>query len=110
MNLVSDQVAADRLVSVLSNDLNTPAALAILHESFAAGDYKSLKAGASILGLLTNELGSWADENEERPTDEFIARVNQQVRLRSTAKKAKDFKRADEIRQKLAAIGVMLSD
>jgi cysteinyl-tRNA synthetase len=103
------------VVDALADDLNTSQAIAYLHEQCKAVRRGSLLPArflwaANLLGLLTDEMGAWAQKNEDVPTDEFIARVEEKIAERAVAKSAKDFPTADAIRKKLASIGIMLSD
>lgn len=107
-------------VEALSDDLNTAGAIARLH--VMAGEIASnttrdchlekgiFVATARMVGLLSEELGAWASTEADTPSPEFIARVEACIRERQDAKKAKDFSRADAIRDRLASIGIMLSD
>jgi cysteinyl-tRNA synthetase len=98
------------MLAALADDLNTAGAAAELHKLAAAGDAAGLKASAGMLGLLMDEFGAWAEDDHERPTDEFVEKVEAFISERNNAKKNRDFTRADTIRDKLASIGIMLSD
>jgi len=102
--------ASPALVAALADDLNTAGALAELHRLAGAGDAARLKASAALLGLLGDEMGYWAEDELDTPTDWFIAKAEFWINERAKAKQAKDFQRADEIREKLAQIGVMITD
>ena len=95
----------------LSDDLNTPLAIAALHQlanqvyhqggpGLAAAD---LRAGANALGLLQLTTQEWFQRSSNPEIDEAIAQ-------RNAARKAKDFKEADRIRDELKAKGVILED
>jgi cysteinyl-tRNA synthetase len=99
----------------LADDLNTPKALAALHElrseaaKGARGAAGSLKASAQLFGLLQRSAAEWS---AWRPTSVAIdeLRVNSLVSERNAARKAKNFKESDRIRDELAAMGVVLKD
>jgi len=107
------------VAAALDDDLNTPLALAALHESLAALNKAGtatekarlkggLLAGGAALGLLQQSPEAWlkgtaAPVDETREIEELIAR-------RNAARRAKDFAESDRIRALLAARGVVLED
>jgi cysteinyl-tRNA synthetase len=107
-------VCAD-LLDALTDDLNTPKAIAALHElrseaaKGAAGAAAALKASAQTMGLLEHKAADWA---AWRPSSIAIdeARIESLISARNAARKAKDFKEADRIRDELTAMGVVLKD
>jgi cysteinyl-tRNA synthetase len=112
-DLAPGYLCADAL-DALADDLNTPKAFAALHELRAeAAKAKPaaacLKASAQLLGLLHASAAQWA---AFRPASLAIdeSKVVSLIEARAAARKAKDFKRSDEIRDELAAMGVVLKD
>lgn len=96
------------MLEALGDDLNTPKAIAELHQLASAGEGAALKASAALLGLLTDELGAWAEADEvPAEVSETVARLLEE---RREARAAKDFARADEIRKGLDAAGVVVID
>jgi cysteinyl-tRNA synthetase len=104
--------------AALDDDLNTPAALAeiarIAGEARRASspmDRSTLKAqllGAGLaLGLLQQSPAQWFARGASGDDD---ARIQALVDERSAAKQARDFARADAIRQQLADEGILLED
>ena len=105
----------DDLLSALSDDLNTPKALAAMHElrhgaaNGDAGAAASLKACGQFLGLLNQTAEDWASwrpaavEVDEAMVEELIA-------ARKAAREGKDWGEADRIRDELAEMGVALKD
>ncbi len=102
----------------LEDDLNTPQALAELariageaRKATGAGERTRLKGellGAGLaLGLLQQAPEAWFNRGGSGEDD---ARIQALVDERSTAKQARDFARADAIRDRLAAEGVLLED
>jgi cysteinyl-tRNA synthetase len=102
-------------VDALGDDLNTPKALAALHElrSEAAkgsrGAAASLKASAQMFGLLQGRAVEWS---AWRPASLGIddSKINVLINERNVARKAKNFAESDRIRDELAAMGVVLKD
>ena len=100
---------APAVLEALADDLNTAGAIAALHRLAAEGDAGALSASAGLLGLLGDDLGGW-DAPEEVPTDSFKVRIESLIGKRNEAKKNRDFTLADQIRDQLASVGVMLAD
>ncbi|SHE58318.1 cysteine--tRNA ligase [Thermomonas hydrothermalis] len=107
----------DSIEAALCDDLNTPAALAELARiaaearkattdtEKAARKSELLGAGAA-LGLLQQTPQAWFAGG----ADDDDARIQALVDERSAAKRARDFARADAIRDQLAAEGILLED
>ena len=98
----------EAVLEALRDDLNTPRAIGALHRLAKAGDGGGLRAGAALLGLLTDELGQWA-----RPmaaSAEVAARLDALLAERAAARARKDYARADRIRNLLQSAGVDLVD
>jgi cysteinyl-tRNA synthetase len=106
------------VVDALQDDLNTPLAIAKLHElakeakSGAAAFAEQWAASACLLGLDPNRWhGRSMNASVLEATDPNLAhRVKKLVDARSKARKAKDFKEGDRIRDELAAMGITLKD
>jgi cysteinyl-tRNA synthetase len=113
-DVVPGFLCADAL-DALSDDLNTPKAVAALHElrTEAAKGFKpaaaSLKASGQLFGLLQN---SAAASSAFRPGSVIIdeAKIVDLIEARSAARQAKNFKESDRIRDELAKMGVELED
>ncbi|WP_413719607.1 cysteine--tRNA ligase [Silicimonas sp. MF1-12-2] len=117
-----------RVVDALANDLNTHGAVTVLRELFKTGDNSGLKASAALLGLLTDALrfdyqkhhvifGTAAQFNlTVHPasislvSSEVSEMIERLLDERAEARKAKDFARADALRDGFAAAGVLIKD
>jgi cysteinyl-tRNA synthetase len=102
------------VIAALSDDLNTPSALSIIY-----GLAKSARRNSEVAGQLKATLqflGVYGDETEAELNvgHEALAidgeKVAALVEARLTARKAKDFKEGDRIRDELAAMGIALKD
>jgi cysteinyl-tRNA synthetase len=116
--------------TALDDDLNTPQALAelaaiavrarALRSDISGGGAadagalrslaalgSSLRAGGRALGLLQQAPAAWFGRGTSSDDD---ARIQALVDARGAAKQARDFARADAIREQLAAEGVLLED
>ena len=104
--------------AALEDDLNTPLALAEMariaaeaRKATGASDRARLKGellGAGLaLGLLQQSPAAWLNRGADDSDD---ARIQALVDERAAAKKARDFARADAIRDRLAAEGILLED
>lgn len=96
---------APSVIAALADDLNSAGAIAALHELAAKGDGPGLLASARMLGLLLPELAGWATAD-----DAASAQIEALLAARLEARKARDFARADAIRDGFAAAGVEVKD
>jgi len=103
-------------VSALSDDLNTPKAIAVLHAlRYAASEgdedaARRLKASAQLIGLLQqteSDWKAWRPSGAAAFDDEAIQAM---VDARIAARNGKDFAEADRLRDELVALGVVLMD
>jgi cysteinyl-tRNA synthetase len=91
----------------LNDDLNTPLAISALH---ALGDPAELRAGANALGLLQQDPEAWFRWTPAGSAGPSDAEIETAIVARQAARKARDFKESDRIRDELKAKGVILED
>lgn len=114
-------VPAD-LLAALTDDLNTPLAISVLHE-LANAYHKAiddtartaaaaaLKAAAGLMGFLQQQPEAWFKWQPAGAGNGLDdAAIEQAIADRLAARKAKNFAEADRIRNDLAAQGVILED
>ncbi|MEM9045069.1 MAG: cysteine--tRNA ligase [Pseudomonadota bacterium] len=97
-----DGPVPNAVLSALADDLNTPKAMAEMHTLANSGDIDGLRAAMRILGLKAPEAAQ-ADDAVADWIEDLLAD-------RAEAKKAKNFNRADAIRDGFAAAGVIVKD
>ncbi|MFN3273551.1 MAG: cysteine--tRNA ligase [Paracoccus sp. (in: a-proteobacteria)] len=98
-------IPAPAFLSALADDLNTAGVIAVLHELAAKGDGAGLLASARMLGLLEPAMGTWAEAG-----DAVAGQIEALLAARAEARKARDFARADAIRDGFAQAGVEVKD
>ena len=125
VDLAKTKINSD-FAAAMDEDLNVPAALAVLHEVVGNGN-SLLAANASVKEVsevlasvrkMLNILGvdpladTWANvgEDSQQLTEVLDHFVKQQIQKRSDAKANKDFATADRIRDELRAAGIALED
>ena len=99
------------VMAALSDDLNTPAALAAIYGLASAArtnerDKQRLKAALQFLSVYADERD--ADFMVGHTVD--AAKVEDLIAKRNAARKAKNFAEADKIRGELTAMGVAIED
>jgi cysteinyl-tRNA synthetase len=106
---IAENRPADSIVEALSDDLNTPKAIAELHALRGRAGHKSLAGSLAFLGLSGGGFAAWRDSRA--PTLSVSSeQVEGLLADRAAARKAKNFGEADRIRAELDAMGVALKD
>jgi len=92
----------DNFIETISDDLNLPKAVSLMHESSPS----ELVIMANMLGLLKQSPEEWFKGSSGDDNSEIESLISERI----TAKKEKNWARADEIRKKLAEDGILLED
>lgn len=116
------EVMPEAFEAAMNDDLNVPAALAVLHETVRGGN-SALDAGdrstaarhaaavqvmLSVLGL--EDLRSAESGGTAAADAALVSLVEQMLSTRAEAKAAKDYATADAVRDRLAAAGIDVED
>ena len=94
------------IMAALSDDLNTPRAIAELHRLAKSGDHVCLKMSAGFLGLLDGECRHGSD----RLPPQVRNCIEELLSERAEARASREFARADHIRDCLVSAGVEIKD
>ncbi|OYY92571.1 MAG: cysteine--tRNA ligase [Hydrogenophilales bacterium 28-61-23] len=116
---------AARFQSAMDDDFNTPEALAVLFDLAAEANRMRaaapveasqllglLKSLADVLGFLQRDPEQFMQAGvvDDAGNDYAAERIDALINERLAARKAKDFKRSDAIRDELKAAGILLED
>ena len=112
-----DQSMVNQFSVVMNDDLNTPEALSLLFQlakliNSSSDSIQKIKYGSTlkelsgILGLLEDDPKTFFQFGATLSDKE----IDQQIALRNTARDAKDFQTADQIRDSLIEKGIILDD
>ncbi|MFP6712246.1 MAG: cysteine--tRNA ligase [Rhodospirillales bacterium] len=114
--------SSDDFIAALSDDLNSPQAIAVLHElvgelNKAENDdanssaKNNLLAAGNLMGLLQLDPEDWFKWSPESAGDGLSdAEIDALIEQRRAARTNKDFAMSDKIRDDLAAQGIVLED
>ncbi len=115
---VEPAIGNSPVFTALLDDLNTPAAIAELHQlakalNKASQSEKSaaraaLLAGGAVLGVLGESPDEWLAKDDEGGLSSDA--IDQLLEERADAKSNRDFARADAIRDELNAAGIIIED
>ncbi len=101
---------AEAFLAELSDDLNVPGAVAVLHGLFRdAGTRGQALAAARMLGLLQGTADEWS-ARREGASGLDARQVEALIEARLAARREKRWADSDVIRDELSALGVVLKD
>ena len=101
-----------KFAEALSHDINTSSAITVLYDMLKAelSDASKRVLVKSMDEVLSLQLEKAWEEKEADVDDELASYVEKKIEERKEAKKAKDFAKADAIREELLAKGIVLKD
>ena len=101
-----------KFAEALSHDINTSSAITVLYDMLKAelSDASKRVLVQSMDEVLSLQLEKAWKEKEADVDDELASYVEKKIEERKEAKKAKDFAKADAIREELLAKGIVLKD
>jgi cysteinyl-tRNA synthetase len=116
----SQTLPDDQVMQALSDDLNTPSVLTRLHalvseiRSSAGGPHqielkRKLKASGSLLGILERTQQEYIGHDPLRAAVDEI-KIRNLIDARTSARKSRNFKEADVIRDELTRMGIEIED
>jgi len=116
-SLEAESDFAQRFEAAMDDDFNTPQAISVLFElvtaiNKASGDEKNqlaalLKLLGGVLGTLQTDPDAFFKAGVDNSEEDWI---QQMIEKRASAKAAKDWAAADQVRDELAAKGIVLKD
>jgi cysteinyl-tRNA synthetase len=112
---VKGEQPSQSVIDQLSDDLNTPQIIAVLHglrNSAASGnerDRNQFAASLRLLGFLSESAAEWSGR-KQRASGLDEKQVDALIADRAAARARKDFKESDRIRDEPAAMGVVVKD
>ena len=112
---VKGEQPSGAVVEALSDDLNTPQMIAVLHSlrnKAAAGnerDRGQFAASLRLFGFLSETAAEW-NGRKQKASGIDAGQVDSLIAERTAARARKDFGESDRIRDELAAMGVVIKD
>jgi len=112
---ISGGEVSQAVIEALSDDLNTPQTIAILHAlrngaaSGNEGDRSQFAGSLRLLGFLSESAAQWKCR-KQKASGIDTKQIDGLISDRAAARARKDFKESDRIRDQLAAMGVVIKD
>ena len=111
-NLKTTKIS-DEILKPLFDDLNTPGYIANLHQLYEKAskghDPQLFVSACQFVGLLNEDYENWQQYKKEKASINENDILNK-IELRNKARKNKDYKEADRIRNELLDKGVLIED
>ena len=111
-NLKTTKIS-DEILKPLFDDLNTPGYIANLHQLYEKAskghDQQLFVSACQFVGLLNEDYENWQQYKKDKASINETDILNK-IELRNKARKNKDYKEADRIRNELLDKGVLIED
>ena len=105
----------EKFVDAICDDLNTSMAITVVYDMLKADINDKTKLALArdfdrVLSLDLTTAGAALEESKTDADEEMVSYIEDMIAQRAEAKKAKDFARADAIRDELLARGIAIKD
>ncbi|MBD1162422.1 cysteine--tRNA ligase [Pelagibacterales bacterium SAG-MED12] len=113
LNNLKTSKISDEILKPLFDDLNTPGYIANLHQLYEKAskghDQQLFVSACQFVGLLNEDYENWQQYKKDKASINETDILNK-IELRNKARKNKDYKKADRIRNELLDKGVLIED
>ena len=97
-------------MEALCDDLNSPLVLTEMHNLLKVEDFDGFINSMVFLGFTPNELNKKSDTKNKFDKNDIHELINDLILARQTARDNKDYRKSDEIRNRLEKAGVSIND
>jgi len=113
--LANVQAIKSTFIEKMNDDLNTADAITAIFDlvklaNTSVNENSSKTFVQSVLSMLNELTGVLNIANTDKTESEDTGKIEELIELRNQAKKAKDFAKADEIREELRKMGIEIKD
>ena len=99
-----------KILEALCDDLNSPLVLTEMHNLLKIEDLDGFINSMVFLGFTPNELNKKSDTKNKFDKNDIHELINDLILARQTARDNKDYRKSDEIRNRLEKAGVSIND
>ena len=99
-----------KILEALCDDLNSPLVLTEIHNLLKIEDFNGFINSLVFLGFIPNELNKKSNIKNKFDGNNIHELINDLILARQTARDNKDYRKSDEIRNRLEKAGVSIND
>ncbi len=99
-----------KILEALCDDLNSPLVLTEMHNLLKIEDFNGFINSLVFLGFIPNELNKKSNIKNKFDGNNIHELINDLILARQTARDNKDYRKSDEIRNRLEKAGVSIND